>query len=200
MSTTSSSPGKRLYDGSSQPASPSTPLRELLAGLEERDGTQPNNRKKAHVISEQKRREGINRGFEELRNLVPHARANDSKAAILCKAGIYIQQLGGEVNKLRQAVMAMNGGSPHTQPAQTLPPISRDKQDVQQGPIPSSFALLAMTADICAKKQSPPLGSLLESPQVQGPNHNPGAGMTDEDVQSARSLSMLRLDASELTQ
>lgn len=46
----------------------------------------PPNRRIAHILSEQKRRENINSGFEELKSIVPSCRGcADSKAVILRK-------------------------------------------------------------------------------------------------------------------
>ncbi|CAG8528773.1 10553_t:CDS:2 [Ambispora leptoticha] len=65
--------------------------------------SQTPNRRLAHILSEQKRRENINSGFEELKNIVPTCRGHaDSKAVILRKAVRYIQNLESEVEKLRQ--------------------------------------------------------------------------------------------------
>ncbi|CAG8610478.1 13184_t:CDS:2, partial [Ambispora gerdemannii] len=65
--------------------------------------SQTPNRRLAHILSEQKRRENINSGFEELKNIVPMCRGHgDSKAVILRKAVRYIQNLEFELEKLRQ--------------------------------------------------------------------------------------------------
>lgn len=50
-------------------------------------------RKKAHIISEQKRRQSINEGFEELKKIVPSRNSTDSKAVILRKGNIYQYQI-----------------------------------------------------------------------------------------------------------
>ncbi|CAG8479952.1 4498_t:CDS:2 [Paraglomus brasilianum] len=64
--------------------------------------TQAPSRRLAHIRSEQKRRENINSGFEELKNIVPTCRGcADSKAIILKKAVHYIQALETEVRKLK---------------------------------------------------------------------------------------------------
>lgn len=52
------------------------------------------NRRVAHLLSEQKRRESINTGFEDLRQAIPACRdGQDSKATILKRALEYIREL-----------------------------------------------------------------------------------------------------------
>ncbi|KAF9425236.1 hypothetical protein BGZ94_007724 [Podila epigama] len=61
-------------------------------------------RRLAHILSEQKRREKINGGFEELKRVVPDCAHNpDSKATILRKAVDYILQLEEEIRKYAAA-------------------------------------------------------------------------------------------------
>lgn len=50
-------------------------------------------RRAAHLESEKKRRQNINVGFEDLRQLVPYCTELDSKAEILRKSADYIRQL-----------------------------------------------------------------------------------------------------------
>ncbi|WVQ70585.1 hypothetical protein IAR50_000104 [Cryptococcus sp. DSM 104548] len=52
-------------------------------------------RRVAHLMSEQKRRESINSGFQALRTTVPTTSATDSKAIILKKAVAHINHLEG---------------------------------------------------------------------------------------------------------
>ncbi|KAK4688636.1 hypothetical protein P7C73_g1482, partial [Tremellales sp. Uapishka_1] len=54
---------------------------------------QGQNRRLAHLMSEQKRRESINKGFQTLRDALPSAIPTDSKAIVLRKAVTHIQQL-----------------------------------------------------------------------------------------------------------
>ncbi|CAB4391766.1 unnamed protein product [Rhizophagus irregularis] len=78
----------------------------------------PPNRRIAHILSEQKRRENINSGFEELKSIVPSCRGcADSKAVILRKAVHYIQTLESEIQKLKQP-----NNSPTTPNASTTAP------------------------------------------------------------------------------
>ncbi|KAG0252333.1 hypothetical protein BG011_007039 [Mortierella polycephala] len=57
-------------------------------------------RRMAHILSEQKRREKINGGFDELKSVIPEcADNNDSKATILRKAVDYICLLEDEIRK-----------------------------------------------------------------------------------------------------
>ncbi|CAG8579672.1 45179_t:CDS:2 [Gigaspora margarita] len=83
----------------------------------------PPNRRIAHILSEQKRRENINSGFEELKSIVPSCRGcADSKAIILRKAAHYIQALEAQIQKLKQS----NSGSttPNTSSVTTPPLVS----------------------------------------------------------------------------
>ncbi|GAC95784.1 transcription factor [Pseudozyma hubeiensis SY62] len=58
------------------------------------------NRRVAHLLSEQKRRESINTGFEDLRQAIPACRdGQDSKATILKRALEYIRELEGVVER-----------------------------------------------------------------------------------------------------
>ncbi|KAH8921627.1 hypothetical protein BT69DRAFT_1351469 [Atractiella rhizophila] len=66
-------------------------------------------RQKSHVVSEQKRRENINRGFDDLRQLVPTSRGgSDSKASVLRKATWWIIQLQEENARLRSSRVSNN--------------------------------------------------------------------------------------------
>ncbi|KAG0335382.1 hypothetical protein BG000_007549 [Podila horticola] len=57
-------------------------------------------RRMAHILSEQKRREKINGGFDELKSVIPECAQNtDSKATILRKAVDYILLLEDELRK-----------------------------------------------------------------------------------------------------
>ncbi|CAG8650119.1 6893_t:CDS:2, partial [Paraglomus occultum] len=96
-------------------------------------------RRLAHIRSEQKRRENINSGFEELKNIVPTCRGcADSKAIILKKAVHYIQALESEVRKLKSPsihadhsssshppVPIASAGNLHEPQSSHAPPISR---------------------------------------------------------------------------
>lgn len=58
------------------------------------------NRRVAHLLSEQKRRESINTGFEDLRQAIPACRdGQDSKATILKRALEYIRELESVVDR-----------------------------------------------------------------------------------------------------
>ncbi|GJJ77747.1 hypothetical protein EMPS_10106 [Entomortierella parvispora] len=62
------------------------------------------NRRLAHILSEQKRREKINGGFDELKSVIPECAQNtDSKATILRKAVDYILQLEDEIRRYADA-------------------------------------------------------------------------------------------------
>ncbi|KAK3828866.1 MAG: hypothetical protein J3Q66DRAFT_323772 [Benniella sp.] len=68
-----------------------------ISGLEE---LMSPTRRVAHIVSEQKRREKINAGFEELKSVIPECAQNtDSKASILRKAVDRILELEEELRK-----------------------------------------------------------------------------------------------------
>lgn len=103
------------------------------------------NRRQAHIASEQKRRQNINEGFEDLRRLVPACTSTtDSKAVILRKTVNYIVQLQGEVGKLR-SMMASS-------------PIMNDPGAAQHYPIPT-------------KLRSPPPGPLYDGQPLKATEH-----------------------------
>ncbi|KAF9935049.1 hypothetical protein FBU30_008542 [Linnemannia zychae] len=70
-------------------------------------GTEPGcvkSRRLAHILSEQKRREKINGGFDELKSVIPDCAQNtDSKATILRKATAYILLLEEELKRYSDA-------------------------------------------------------------------------------------------------
>ncbi|KAG0086295.1 hypothetical protein BGZ93_008698 [Podila epicladia] len=67
-------------------------------------------RRVAHIISEQKRREKINGGFDELKSVIPECAQNtDSKATILRKAVDYILLLEDELRKYADAYQEAEG-------------------------------------------------------------------------------------------
>ncbi|KAF9551659.1 hypothetical protein EC957_006552 [Mortierella hygrophila] len=74
------------------------PTIDLVSGV--RDYVVPPTRRLAHILSEQKRREKINTGFEELKSVIPKCAQNtDSKATILRKAVDRILELESELRK-----------------------------------------------------------------------------------------------------
>ncbi|CAG8515892.1 14235_t:CDS:2 [Acaulospora morrowiae] len=107
----------------------------------------PTNRRIAHILSEQKRRENINSGFEELKSIVPSCRGcADSKAVILRKAVHYIQMLESQIQKSKHSsdlttppslvspamsVKSMSSSNPND-PAHltSLPPLSHCNDNV----------------------------------------------------------------------
>ncbi|KAH8916441.1 hypothetical protein BT69DRAFT_1340218 [Atractiella rhizophila] len=93
-------------------------------------------RQLAHVASEQKRRENINRGFDDLRQLIPAARgANDPKATILRKASWWIIQLQEENSRLRSHIQSLNAGSPpNAAPQSDVCPSCMRRIDYNQDP------------------------------------------------------------------
>ncbi|KAG0273549.1 hypothetical protein BGZ95_010638 [Linnemannia exigua] len=74
------------------------PTIDLVSGV--REYVVPPTRRLAHILSEQKRREKINAGFEELKSVIPECAQNtDSKATILRKAVDRILELEQELRK-----------------------------------------------------------------------------------------------------
>lgn len=74
-------------------------------------------RRQAHILSEKKRREHINIGFEHLRSILPNCNGtSDSKATVLLKAIAYIEKLQFENSFLKQNHQqhqsSKNGGEP----------------------------------------------------------------------------------------
>ncbi|KAG9321367.1 hypothetical protein KVV02_002099 [Mortierella alpina] len=68
-------------------------------------------RRMAHILSEQKRREKINGGFDELKSVIPECADNtDSKASILRKAVDYICLLEEEIRKYVEVYEPDHGG------------------------------------------------------------------------------------------
>ncbi|KAF9947814.1 hypothetical protein BGZ70_002496 [Mortierella alpina] len=68
-------------------------------------------RRMAHILSEQKRREKINGGFDELKSVIPECADNtDSKASILRKAVDYICLLEDEIRKYVEVYEPDHGG------------------------------------------------------------------------------------------
>ncbi|KAF9190917.1 hypothetical protein BGZ51_008066 [Haplosporangium sp. Z 767] len=81
------------------------------------------NRRLAHILSEQKRREKINGGFDELKSVIPDCSQNtDSKATILRKATAYILALEDELRRYT--------GPYHQAPTQSGP--YQDERDHDQ--------------------------------------------------------------------
>lgn len=77
------------------------------------------NRRVAHLLSEQKRRESINTGFEDLRQAIPACRdGQDSKATILKRALEYIRELEEVVERQHRLPLQGNaaGGSSNRSP------------------------------------------------------------------------------------
>ncbi|CAG8468783.1 11164_t:CDS:2 [Diversispora eburnea] len=86
---------------------------------------QQQSRRMAHILSEQKRRENINSGFEELKSIVPSCRGcADSKAVILRKAAHYIQTLENQIQKLKQSNNNCGGPTISTPPNLSSPAMS----------------------------------------------------------------------------
>lgn len=83
--------------------------------------TSSSNRRHAHILSEQRRRENINGGFQLLKNSVPFCKGTqDSKAMILKKAVEYIMSLEQELAQLRY-----HEGMAHQPPPPQHSPISQ---------------------------------------------------------------------------
>lgn len=95
-----------------EPATPSIPIISTLPS-----STSVSSRRHAHILSEQRRRENINGGFQQLRNAVPYCRGTQlSKAVILKKAVEYIAALEEEVYNLRYRPGPPQGHAPPPPP------------------------------------------------------------------------------------
>ncbi|KAF9937789.1 hypothetical protein BGZ67_000885 [Mortierella alpina] len=76
------------------------PVAAATASHSKQGSTVGPNRRLAHILSEQKRREKINGGFDELKSVIPDCAENaDSKAMILKKATAYILLLEDELKR-----------------------------------------------------------------------------------------------------
>ncbi|KAG9323877.1 hypothetical protein KVV02_003537 [Mortierella alpina] len=76
------------------------PVAAATASHSKQGSTVGPNRRLAHILSEQKRREKINGGFDELKSVIPDCAENaDSKAMILKKATAYILMLEDELKR-----------------------------------------------------------------------------------------------------
>ncbi|KAG5368252.1 hypothetical protein CJU90_0444 [Yarrowia sp. C11] len=101
-----------------EPATPSIPIISTLPS-----STSVSSRRHAHILSEQRRRENINGGFQQLRNAVPYCRGTQlSKAVILKKAVEYIAALEEEVYNLRYRPGPPQGHAPPQAHAHGPPP------------------------------------------------------------------------------
>ncbi|KAK9248639.1 hypothetical protein V1506DRAFT_258926 [Lipomyces tetrasporus] len=88
------------------------------------------NRRYAHILSEQRRRENINGGFLELKGSIPHCRGTqDSKAVILHKAVVYISSLESELSRVKNELYAC-------QQQRTQLPQQQQQMIPQQQPTP----------------------------------------------------------------
>ncbi|SNX83899.1 uncharacterized protein MEPE_02607 [Melanopsichium pennsylvanicum] len=86
------------------------------------------NRRVAHLLSEQKRRESINTGFEDLRQAIPACRdGQDSKATILKRALEYIRELEAVVERQHRPALESHarGGYSNRSPPD-------DKDDIRR--------------------------------------------------------------------
>uniref|UniRef100_A0A060T470 ARAD1C42108p n=1 Tax=Blastobotrys adeninivorans TaxID=409370 RepID=A0A060T470_BLAAD len=110
--------------------------------------TSSSSRRHAHILSEQRRRENINEGFQHLKNAVPFCRGTqDSKAMILKKAVEYISSLEGELARMSDIVhhqqMRPDAASPtHHQPQHPHPVLSphHHQQHHPHHPPPPQYA------------------------------------------------------------
>jgi hypothetical protein len=90
-------------------------------------------RRQAHIVSEQKRRQTINEGFDELRFLVPTCHnLNDSKATILKKTVNYLKSLQQKIEEL-SASGVHNEFPKSDDSAKTAPAPSEKKERPSRG-------------------------------------------------------------------
>lgn len=96
-------------------------------------------RRQAHIVSEQKRRQSINEGFEDLRRCIPTSLSSgDSKAVILRKAVNHITMLQAEVTRLRSALSQ----SPISNSASTHYPASYPQNNAPYPSMTSQYSHL----------------------------------------------------------
>lgn len=101
-------------------------------------------RRQAHIVSEQKRRQSINEGFEDLRKVVPACtNQGDSKAIVLRKAVTYISQLHAEMNRIKTGSSAGAATNSNSTYGGSLPIASHSSSVAPPGPGGRYYATVA---------------------------------------------------------
>ncbi|KAK9456099.1 hypothetical protein V1511DRAFT_487009 [Dipodascopsis uninucleata] len=116
------------------------------------------NRRFAHILSEQRRRENINGGFLDLKSSIPHCRGSqDSKAVILKKAVSYISFLESEINRLKSDIYQrapMTSQQQAPMPMQSTP-LYYSQHGVVSMPPPHSMTTTVMSAPVTTSSINP---------------------------------------------
>lgn len=144
------------------------------------------NRRVAHLLSEQKRRESINTGFEDLRQAIPACRdGQDSKATILKRALEYIRELESVVERQHRPPFeshAIGGGYSNRSPPDDKDDMRRfgrpGGDEERRGP---SRQMTGSSSSSNEAGPGPRIGGLLSNafgpgassgyPPVHGPHH-----------------------------
>lgn len=198
-----------------EPATPSIPIISTLPS-----STSVSSRRHAHILSEQRRRENINGGFQQLRNSVPYCRGTQlSKAVILKKAVEYIAALEEEVYNLRYRPQqhappphpqhtpqhAQHAPPPHTHQHPPPPPHMMHHQNMHLGPTgPPMHMPVYSSPSPYSYRQGSHSASHLPQPQHVVPERpasaegSPYARRASHDVRSLRSSSTTSLGEDKL--
>lgn len=154
-------------------------------------------RRQAHILSEKKRREHINIGFEHLRSILPNCNGtSDSKATVLLKGIAYIEKLQAENLFLKQHLQQKNNlnGNEFVTPLER-PSIPKSSQlDISSDNMVKQH-YLGQYKRIYSFSRPPPLSpidSKLSRSSSQYSEPNPDS----EEYTLAASLSMLRNNSS----
>lgn len=124
----------------------------------------PQDRRKAHIASEQKRRQSINGGFEELRRIIPNCMGrSNSKATLLRKTANYVSQLQTEVARLRTAM----GMAPT--PATKSAPLGAESTEGMRRMLPGRMSL---TSDPVNRPSHAPYPQYCPYPAGPYPSHH----------------------------
>ncbi|KAK9485968.1 hypothetical protein V1527DRAFT_451760 [Lipomyces starkeyi] len=138
------------------------------------------NRRFAHILSEQRRRENINGGFLELKGSIPQCQGTqDSKAVILQKAVHYISSLESELNRVKSELYAcqqQRAPQPMVSQRQQQPIPVHSDLDLSVPPPPAQAPLRMPSLPPPPPPQmyvhaSPPLASLPPPPPLTPLSH-----------------------------
>lgn len=152
------------------------------------------NRRRAHIASEQKRRQNINEGFDDLRRAVPACiNASDSKAVILRKAVNYIVQLQSDLARTKGMPVSThiypsapyemqrshspigyphNGAAAATRPTYTAHRPAGYPSSVTYSVAPQPFVTIRTPTHAQLMQPSSPGISTMKSPRLQLPLPN----------------------------
>lgn len=147
--TTGAIPDSAIASSSSSSAAASTTPTIQISTPPIISSTSTTSRRHAHILSEQRRRENINGGFQLLKNSVPFCKGSqDSKAMILKKAVDYILLLEHQLHRGNYIPQHQIAGQvpmhpemyPHQPPPSTSPPPPASSSHTSQQPINQSHS------------------------------------------------------------